>query len=124
MMTITSLFTGIGGFDLAFQRAGFDLSWFCEIEAFPREVLAKHWPAVPCYENVCAVNGATVAPVDVLCAGVPCQDVSVAGKRRGVTPAYISPQVERELETKAARAEARKRRGPADVVEMKTKRMA
>lgn len=83
-MRVGSLFSGIGGFDLVAERAGFDLVWFCEIEAFPRKVLAKHWPSVPCYEDVCAVNGATVAPVDVLCAGVPCQDVSVAGKRAGL----------------------------------------
>lgn len=83
-MRVGSLFSGIGGFDLVAERAGFDLVWSCEIEAFPRKVLAKHWPSVPCYEDVCAVNGATVAPVDVLCAGVPCQDVSVAGKRAGL----------------------------------------
>jgi DNA (cytosine-5)-methyltransferase 1 len=83
-MTVGSLFSGIGGFDLAFGRAGFDVEWSCEIEAFPRKALAKHWPDVPCYQDVREIGAANVARVDVLVGGFPCQDLSVAGKRGGL----------------------------------------
>ena len=82
-MKVGSLFTGVGGFDLGFERAGMTVAWQCEIDALCREVLARHWPGVPCYEDVKDVN-ATVPAVDVLCGGFPCQDLSVAGKRAGL----------------------------------------
>jgi site-specific DNA-cytosine methylase len=46
-LTVGSLFSGIGGFDLAFQREGFEVAWMCEIEPFPRKVLAQRFPGVP-----------------------------------------------------------------------------
>src|SRR5437762_769573 len=51
-MTVGSLFSGIGGFDLGFERAGFEIKWQVEIDPFCRAVLAKHWPQVRRYEDV------------------------------------------------------------------------
>lgn len=70
-MRVRSLFSGIGGFDLAFEQAGYQLAWMCEIEPFPRKVLAKRFPAVPVYEDVTRLNGKEVPPVDVLVGGFP-----------------------------------------------------
>lgn len=83
-MTVTSLFTGIGGFDLAFQRAGFDLLAQVEIEPFARRVLARHWPDVPKHDDVRKVGAGNLTRPDVLVGGFPCQDLSVAGKREGI----------------------------------------
>ena len=108
---VGSLFSGIGGLDLGFERAGFEVVWFCEADGFCRKVLAKHWPGVVCYEDVRALHGladaehsgpsrtgrepqpegalngavhAYAEEVDVLIGGFPCQDVSHAGKRAGL----------------------------------------
>jgi DNA (cytosine-5)-methyltransferase 1 len=82
-MTIGSLFAGIGGFDLGFERAGFSTRWQVEIDAKCREVLARRFPDAQRYEDVCAVHGYDLEPVDVITFGSPCQDLSVAGKRAG-----------------------------------------
>lgn len=82
---VGSLFSGIGGFDLGFERAGFRIAWMCEREPFCRQVLAKRFPDVPCYDDVTTLRGADVEPVDVLVGGFPCQDVSVAGQRKGLS---------------------------------------
>ena len=82
-LTVGSLFSGVGGFDLGFERAGMKVLWQCENDKAAREVLHRHWPEVECYEDVRDVG--TGAPaVDVLCGGFPCQDVSVAGRRAGL----------------------------------------
>lgn len=78
-----SLFTGVGGIDLGFDAAGIETLWQCEINKQCRSVLAKHWPDAVRYENVCDVGGMSVAPVDVISFGSPCQDLSIAGKRAG-----------------------------------------
>ena len=83
-MRAGSLFSGIGGFDLGLERAGFTISWQVEIDPYCQRVLAKHWPTVPRYGDICAVDWGTVEPVDVLCGGFPCQDLSFAGKRAGI----------------------------------------
>ena len=83
-MNVGSLFSGIGGFDLGLERAGFRTSWFCEQDEFCQHVLAKHWPGVPCYPDITELRGADVESVDVLCGGFPCQDLSVAGKGAGL----------------------------------------
>jgi len=83
-ITFGSLFSGIGGFDLGFERAGMECRWQVEIDPAARSVLARHWPAVPKHEDVCHVGKDNLDPVDVICGGFPCQDLSVAGKRAGL----------------------------------------
>lgn len=84
-MTVGSLFSGIGGLDLGLEWAGFETKWFCEIEKFPQAVLRKHWPHVPIIEDVRDVKPSeSVQRVDVIAGGFPCQDISWAGKGRGI----------------------------------------
>ena len=87
-MRVLSLFSGIGGIDLGLERAGMKTVAFCEKDEFCRRVLAKHWPGVPCYDDVCTLTGARLAAdgiaVDVIAGGFPCQDISVAGKGAGL----------------------------------------
>ena len=89
MLKVLDLFSGIGGFSLGLERTGgFETVAFCEIEDFPRNVLAKHWPEVPCYEDVRELTAARLAAdgiaVDVICGGFPCQDISFAGRGAGL----------------------------------------
>ena len=88
-LRVLDLFSGIGGFSLGLERTGgFETVAFCEIEPFPRRVLAKHWPGVPIYEDVRELTADTLARdgigVDVICGGFPCQDISLAGRRQGL----------------------------------------
>jgi DNA (cytosine-5)-methyltransferase 1 len=85
---VLDLFSGIGGFSLGLERAGFTTVAFCEIEPYCRAVLKKHWPHVPCYEDVRTLTAERLAAdgisVDVICGGFPCQDISTAGKGAGI----------------------------------------
>lgn len=88
-LRVLDLFSGIGGFSLGLERTGgFETVAFCEIEDFPRRVLAKHWPEVPCYNDVRTITADVLRrdgiAVDVITGGFPCQDLSVAGKQRGM----------------------------------------
>jgi len=85
MLKVLDLFSGIGGFSLGLERTGgFETVAFCEYEDFPRRVLAKHWPNVPCFPDVRELKGSDIdGPVDVICGGYPCQPFSTAGQRRG-----------------------------------------
>ena len=84
-LRVLDLFSGIGGFSLGLERTGgFETVAFCEIDPFCRKVLAKHWPGVPCHEDVTKLRGEDVGPVDVICGGFPCQDVSNAGNQAGL----------------------------------------
>ncbi len=88
-LKVLDLFSGIGGFSLGLERTGgFETVAFCEIEPFPRRVLAKHWPGVPCYHDVRELTaeklGADGISVDVICGGFPCQDISIAGRGAGI----------------------------------------
>lgn len=85
MITVGSLFAGIGGFDLGLERAGMRVRWQVEIDPYCQRVLAKHWPDVTRYGDIRAVDWSTVEPVDLLCGGFPCQDISLAGKGAGLT---------------------------------------
>lgn len=87
MRTFGSLFAGIGGFDLGFHRAGLSCAWQVEIDAAARGVLAYHWPDVARLTDVCDCGAHNLAPVDILTFGFPCQDLSVAGNRAGLTGA-------------------------------------
>ncbi len=84
-LKVLDLFSGIGGFSLGLERTGgFETVAFCEIEEFPRRVLAKHWPKVPCFNDVRELKCEDVGPIDVICGGFPCQDVSIAGLGAGL----------------------------------------
>jgi DNA (cytosine-5)-methyltransferase 1 len=83
-LTFGSLFAGIGGFDLGFERAGMTCKWQVEIDPFCRAVLAKHWPSVKRYEDVRDVGTHNLEQVDVICGGFPCQDISLAGDGIGI----------------------------------------
>ena len=85
-MTFGSLFAGVGGMDLGFERAGMECRWQVEINTFARSILERHWPNVRRHDDV-----RTFPPddpddwrVDVIAGGFPCQDVSVIGKRAGI----------------------------------------
>lgn len=69
-----SLFSGIGGFDLGFEAARWEVAWQVEIDAACRDVLARHWPEMARFGDVRAVRRADLAPVDAILAGWPCQD--------------------------------------------------
>tara|TARA_R100000808_G_scaffold5362_4_gene16417 strand:+ start:2742 stop:3899 length:1158 start_codon:yes stop_codon:yes gene_type:complete len=84
-MKIGSLFSGIGGLDLACERHfGADVAWFVEQNEYARRVLAKRWPDVPIYDDVREVTAENLEPVDALCGGFPCQDLSSAGTQAGL----------------------------------------
>ena len=83
MLTFGSLFAGIGGFDLGFERAGMKCEWQVEIDDYCNKVLEKHWPEVRRYRDVREVGEHNLESVDVICGGFPCQDISHAGKKTG-----------------------------------------
>jgi len=89
---VLDLFSGIGGFSLGLERTGgFETVAFCEIEEFPRKVLAKHWPKVTCYDDVRTLTASRLAAdgiaVNAICGGFPCQDISIAGHGAGLSGA-------------------------------------
>lgn len=88
-MRVLDLFSGIGGFSLGLERAGMETVAFCEIEEFPRKVLQKHWPEVPIYDDVRQLTAERlradgITPIDLVCGGFPCQDISTCGKQAGI----------------------------------------
>ena len=88
-MNVLDLFSGIGGFSLGLERAGFQTVAFCENEPFCQQVLHKHWPDVPIYDDVRELSRGRldadgIAGIDVICGGFPCQDISVAGQGAGI----------------------------------------
>jgi DNA (cytosine-5)-methyltransferase 1 len=85
-VTFGSLFAGIGGFDLGFERAGMRCVWQVEIDPFCQKVLGKHWPLVRRHDDVRTFPPEPVDDwrCDVICGGFPCQDISNAGRRAGI----------------------------------------
>ena len=106
-VNVGSTFSGVGGFDLGFERAGMSVVWQAEIDEWSRRVLQWHWPDATIYDDVRSVGlpksrgkrsggdtgaehgdgngeGGSGVPIDLLCGGFPCQDLSVAGKRAGL----------------------------------------
>ena len=84
-MKIGSLFSGIGGIELGFERAGgFETSWFVEKDPYAQAVLRKHWPRVPIYKDITKLDFKKLPKVDVLTGGFPCQDISTNGKGKGI----------------------------------------
>lgn len=84
-LRIGSLFSGIGGLDLAVEEHFQARTvWHCEYDEKPSKVLALRWPGVPNLGDITTVDWSTVEPVDIICGGSPCQDVSAAGPRTGM----------------------------------------
>lgn len=83
-LTVGSLFAGIGGFDLGFERAGFVTAWQVEINDYCRKVLEKRFPHAERYADIRECGAHNLKPVDVICGGFPCQDISNAGLRAGI----------------------------------------
>ncbi len=88
-MRVLSLFSGVGGFDMGLEAAGMTTVFQCEIDKHARAVLDYHWPDVPKWDDVSTLTGAHILEatggVDVVAWGSPCQDLSLAGKRAGLS---------------------------------------
>lgn len=88
-MRVLSLFSGVGGFDMGFEAAGFTTAFQCEIDKHARAVLDHHWPDVPKWDDVTTLTGRHILDatggVDIVIWGSPCQDLSLAGKRAGLS---------------------------------------
>jgi DNA (cytosine-5)-methyltransferase 1 len=84
-MNVLSLFSGVGGMDLGLERAGHTIVAMCEIDKHARSILAHHWPDVPIHTDVTELDGKQYAGrIDLVAGGSPCQDLSVAGQRKGL----------------------------------------
>ena len=107
------LFSGIGGFALAAERAGIETAIFCEIDKFPQSVLKYRYPDIPLIDDVRKLTKETFKSatgldyVDIVCGGSPCQNLSVAGKREGLRGSesglfYEYARIVNELKPKCA----------------------
>ena len=99
-MKVLDLFSGIGGFSIGLEKAGFETVAFCEIEDYPRAVLKRHWPDIPIYRDVRELTGEQLRAdgiiPDVIVGGYPCQPFSLAGVRRGEKDdRHLWPEVRR-----------------------------
>jgi DNA (cytosine-5)-methyltransferase 1 len=83
-MKLGGLFSGVGGFELAWTQLGHEVAWMCEWDAKARKVLEARFPSVPIYPDVRDLDPAEVEAVDVLTGGSPCQGFSIAGTRSGL----------------------------------------
>jgi DNA (cytosine-5)-methyltransferase 1 len=88
-LKVLSLFSGVGGFDLGLERATMETVYQCEIDKNCRAILDKHWPLVPKWDDITTLTGEEILSktpiIDVVAWGSPCQDLSVAGKRAGLS---------------------------------------
>jgi DNA-cytosine methyltransferase len=104
-MKALSLFSGIGGLDLAAHWAGIETVALCEREPFPQKVLRKHWPDIPIYDDVCELTKERleadgIGTIELIHGGYPCQPFSNAGKRQGENDdRHLWPEVRRLIET-------------------------
>jgi len=86
---VLDLFSGIGGFSLGLERAGFKTVAFCEIDKKARQVLKKHWPTIPIYQNIKELTCEKlkkdgITNIEIICGGFPCQDISNLGQGAGI----------------------------------------
>ena len=111
-----SLFDGIGGFPLAAERYGIKTLWASEIEPFPMKVTERRFPGMAHKGDITKLNGKLLLPVDIICGGSPCQDLSVAGARTGLSGARSGLFMEQIRIVKEMRTAERERgRTGADI---------
>jgi len=116
MITMGSLFDGIGGFPLAAVHNGIVPLWASEIENFPIEVTKIRFPEMLHVGDITKLSGDTLPVVDIICGGSPCQDLSVAGKRSGLAGERSGLFMEQIRITKEMRNEDAKRGKTNDLV--------
>ena len=85
MLTLGSLFDGIGTWQLSARHNEIKPLWSCEIDPYPSAVSHYHFPETKQYGDIKEIHGDSIEPVDTLCAGTPCQNLSAAGNRKGLT---------------------------------------
>lgn len=85
-LKLGELFAGFGGLGMAVEEV-FDaeLTWYAEFDDAPSKIMAHHWPGIPNHRDVTTVDWSQVEPVDIISGGSPCQDLSAAGRRAGMT---------------------------------------
>lgn len=83
-MRVGSLFAGIGGFDLAAEWCGHSTAWMSEVDPYCVALLRERFPEARQLGDITTIDWATVEPVDIVCGGFPCQDISYAGKGAGL----------------------------------------
>lgn len=87
MLNVLDIFSGIGGFSIGLEAASMQTVAFCEINPFCRKILTRHWPSVPIFPDITIIHKEdlkTLPKIDVIAGGFPCQDISVAGKQKGI----------------------------------------
>jgi DNA (cytosine-5)-methyltransferase 1 len=88
VLNVLDIFSGIGGFSIGLEAASMQTVAFCEINPFCRKILTKHWPSVPIFTDITTLHKEdlkTLPRIDIIAGGFPCQDISVAGKQKGIT---------------------------------------
>lgn len=85
MITMGSLFSGFGGFEIAAQKHNIKIVWQSEIEPWAIELLKTRFPEAKQLGDICKINGADIEPVDIITFGSPCQNMSMAGNRKGLS---------------------------------------
>lgn len=88
MLNVLDIFSGIGGFSIGLEAASMQTVAFCEINPFCRKILTRHWPSVPIFPDITIIHKEDLKAlprIDLIAGGFPCQDISVAGKRKGIT---------------------------------------